>query len=265
MTNKKIIKGVYCLTSPSGKRYVGVGCSENGIQERWNKYKRLNCDKQIKLYNALKKHGPENFKYEVILETDDADNAYRSEMYLIDVWNLQDNNFGYNIDAGGRGGKLNQKLSKETIEKRTNSRKDTCVIPWNKGLSNPYSDETLLKMSASRTPKLIGQKRSEEAKQKMRKPKPPRSKKHCENLSKSHLGQVAWNKGKKFPERSGNSSSNAVIRRVQNIQTGEIFEGCLKELSRKLGFFDSNIINRGKSNNYILLKKEKICLNLPFH
>lgn len=257
MIDKKIIKGVYCLTSPSGKRYVGIGMSKKGIKVRWDSYKNLNCNRQPKLYKALKKYGPENFKYEVILETDDADNAYRSEMYLIDVWNLQDNEFGYNIDAGGSCGRLNKKLSKEEIEKRTKTRKDNGFVSWNKGLKNPYSKETLLKMSASRTPKLIGQKRSEEVKQKMRKPKPPRTKEHCENLSKSHMGHVSWNKGKKFPERSGSNSSSAIIRRVQNIQTGEIFEGCLKELSRKLGFDCSNITKRGKSGKFILKKDIK--------
>jgi len=257
MTNKKIIKGVYCLTSPRGKRYVGIGVGKFGIEDRWEKYRSLNCKGQVYLYNALKKYGPENFKYEVILETDDAANAERSEMYLIDVWNLQDSRFGYNIDAGGNSGKLNQKLSKETIEKRTKTRKDNGVVPWNKDLKNPYSKETLEKMSTSRTPKLIGQKRTEETKQKLRKPKPPRSKEHCENLSKSHMGQIAWNKGRKFPERSGGNSKVAIIRKIQNIETGEIFEGCLKELSRKLGFYDSNILNRGKSKNFILLKGEQ--------
>ena len=38
---------------------------------------------------------------------------------------------------------------------------------------------------------------SEETKQKMRKPKPPRTKEHRENLSKSLKGNTPWNKGKK--------------------------------------------------------------------
>jgi hypothetical protein len=111
----KGIKGVYCLTSPSGKRYVGVGVGSDGIFDRWIKYLNLyNCVKsQPKLYNALKKHGPENFKYEIILETNDEDNAYRSEMYLIDVWKLQDDDYGYNIADGGIGGGLWTKDEKE--------------------------------------------------------------------------------------------------------------------------------------------------------
>lgn len=100
---QKIIKGVYCLTFPNGKRYVGIGCSNKGVDHRWNSYKVLRCKDQPKLYNALKKYGPENIKFEVILETDDPENAKRSEMYLIDVWNLQDDKYGYNITAGGDG------------------------------------------------------------------------------------------------------------------------------------------------------------------
>ncbi len=95
------VNGVYCLTSPSGKRYVGIAIRKDGIEGRWKEYKRFHCKEQPALFNALKKYGPENFKYEVILETNDVDNAKRSEMYLIDVWNLQDDKYGYNISDGG--------------------------------------------------------------------------------------------------------------------------------------------------------------------
>jgi len=38
---KMIIKGVYCLTFPNGKRYVGIGTSSRGIQVRWQKIKSI--------------------------------------------------------------------------------------------------------------------------------------------------------------------------------------------------------------------------------
>jgi len=41
---------------------------------------------------------------------------------------------------------------------------------------------------------------SEETKQKMRKPKPPRTKEHCENLSKAKKRTVPWNKGQYKPD-----------------------------------------------------------------
>jgi group I intron endonuclease len=141
------MNGVYCLTFPNGKKYVGKAVNKkgNGIETRWNRYKRLACIQQPKLYNALKFYGVENVKFEVLLETNDDDNAKRSEMYVIDVWNLQEDKYGYNISPGGdgsvgvipsqesrnkmRAAKLGRKLSKESIEKRQNTRKERNIPP----------------------------------------------------------------------------------------------------------------------------------------
>lgn len=99
-----VTKGVYCLTNiKNGKRYVGIAFGKRGIYRRWNNYKNLNCKDQPKLYNALKKYGTENFKYEVILETDDVDRGKRVEKQLIALWGLQNDKFGYNITSGGDG------------------------------------------------------------------------------------------------------------------------------------------------------------------
>jgi group I intron endonuclease len=98
-----IMNGVYCLTSPSGKRYVGVAVRINGygIEHRWGSYRKLNCKKQRYLYSALKKYGPENFKFEIILQTDDKERALRVEQQLIALWNLQNREYGYNLSSGG--------------------------------------------------------------------------------------------------------------------------------------------------------------------
>lgn len=158
----KVTKGVYCLTSPSGKRYVGVGTGEGGIEARWQQYKCLSSSVkgQKLLYNALKKYGPENFKYEVILETDDIDNALRSEMYLIDVWDLQNREKGYNITAGGQGffckhsEESKKKMSESHLLSYANGRKlsSTCFkngksIAYFKG--KHLSEETKRKLSES--------------------------------------------------------------------------------------------------------------------
>jgi group I intron endonuclease len=57
------ICGVYKITSPSGKVYIG---SSKDIYDRWKTYKKVNCKKQTKLYNSLKKYGFENHKFEVL-------------------------------------------------------------------------------------------------------------------------------------------------------------------------------------------------------
>jgi group I intron endonuclease len=109
---KNYIKGVYCLTAPDGRKYVGKATGKRGVYDRWWKYKNLNCEGQKKIYDALVTYGPENFKFEVILQTDDADNAYRSEMYLIDIWNLTDEKFGFNDRLGHRGTNITSEETK---------------------------------------------------------------------------------------------------------------------------------------------------------
>ncbi len=63
----EIRKGfIYKITSPSGRVYIGATVQE--INERWRAYKRLNCSKQPKIFNSLKKYGPENHIFEIIEE-----------------------------------------------------------------------------------------------------------------------------------------------------------------------------------------------------
>jgi hypothetical protein len=82
--------GIYKLTSPSGKGYVGQSVC---IRKRFSKYKRLDCEDQPKLYNALKKYGVENFKYDILEECNRAELNTKEEHY-INLFNTVEN--GYN-------------------------------------------------------------------------------------------------------------------------------------------------------------------------
>jgi len=58
--------GIYKITSPSNKIYIGQSIN---IKRRFNQYRLL--DKSSigpKLYNSLKKHGPKNHKFEILEE-----------------------------------------------------------------------------------------------------------------------------------------------------------------------------------------------------
>ena len=57
--------GIYKITSPSGKVYIGQTIN---IQRRFKTYKSLKCKEQPKLYNSLLKYGVENHRFEVIGE-----------------------------------------------------------------------------------------------------------------------------------------------------------------------------------------------------
>lgn len=138
------IKGVYVLTFPNGKRYVGKSCSKEGVYSRWVKYKRCNCKDQPKLYNALLKYGPLNVKYEIVIKCDDDTKARRIEQQLIALWGLQNDKHGYNIGMGGEKDQLGLKRSNETKIKNGIASKGNQYR-----LGKYHSDETKLKISKS--------------------------------------------------------------------------------------------------------------------
>ena len=58
--------GIYKITNPNGKVYVG---QSKNIKRRWIEYNKLRrCKNQIKLYNSFQKYNPENHKFELIEE-----------------------------------------------------------------------------------------------------------------------------------------------------------------------------------------------------
>lgn len=63
MNKRKKISGIYLITSPSNKIYVGQSWD---INKRWNNYKNLQCKGQIYLYNSLLKYDVDNHKFEIV-------------------------------------------------------------------------------------------------------------------------------------------------------------------------------------------------------
>ena len=57
--------GIYKITSPSGKVYIGQTID---IQRRFKTYKSLKCKEQPRLYKSFIKYGVENHKFEIIGE-----------------------------------------------------------------------------------------------------------------------------------------------------------------------------------------------------
>ena len=60
--------GIYKITSPSGKVYIGKSVD---IDNRWRKYTTLNCKTQRKLYNSLLSHSPDNHTFEILEECEE--------------------------------------------------------------------------------------------------------------------------------------------------------------------------------------------------
>lgn len=67
---KEIICGIYKITSPSGKVYIGEAIN---IHRRWKHYKGLHCKRQPPLYNSLIKYSVAEHTFEIIEECENGD------------------------------------------------------------------------------------------------------------------------------------------------------------------------------------------------
>ena len=99
---------IYKITNLiNGKCYIGLDSKEKEKETRWNQHKKAASGKYIlqsksKFIPALRKHGIENFSYEVLEEHDTIENLYNAEIKWIKYFDSQLN--GYNIMSGGRRG-----------------------------------------------------------------------------------------------------------------------------------------------------------------
>ncbi len=62
-SNKKIA-GVYCITSPTNRKYIGQSWN---LKKRMNDYLILKCESQIGIYNSLKRHGIHNHRFKIMV------------------------------------------------------------------------------------------------------------------------------------------------------------------------------------------------------
>lgn len=117
--------GIYSITSPSGKIYIGQSIN---IVNRWRQYKYRNCKEQPHLYNSILKYGFENHSLKIhkLFWSDfDQEHLDSAEINLIALYQSR----GYtllNLTSGGR----KTKFCKETRDKM---RRNTSEL-WERGV-----------------------------------------------------------------------------------------------------------------------------------
>ena len=104
---------IYLLLSPSGKIYIGQ-TKQKPAEKRWENYRKLNCKDQPKLYNALKKYGPENFVFKVIEVCKNQQELDDSEKFYIKDYDSIKN--GYNIKLGGNTQNMTPEIGRKISE-----------------------------------------------------------------------------------------------------------------------------------------------------
>lgn len=163
---------LYQLTSPSGKRYIGI--TSQRMDERWRQhiaYARQGIGWPI--CRAIRKYGAESFKVRVLAQVEDSE-MFELERRAIEVFGTRVPG-GYNVTAGGEG-TLGAEVSRETREKasrRMKGRQPACIATpesraragramrevWNRP---GYRERVSMAMSIAR----MGMKPSEETRKK---------------------------------------------------------------------------------------------------
>lgn len=177
---KKGIRGIYKITSPSGRIYIGQSVD---IYFRWNAH--LTSKKVSTLFHSIKKYGANAHKFEVIHEislTESQDYINKYECFYIELYS----SFGFrmmNIKSGGSNGALSEetklKISKSlkgkqnTLGKKlSQEHKEKIRVTSTGRKASPLMIQKLIERNKSKKgcvgPRL-GSKMSEEHKEKLRK------------------------------------------------------------------------------------------------
>lgn len=160
---------VYCHTTPNGKKYIGI--TSKTAEERWANGRSY----RAYFASAIKKYGWNNIKHEILYENLEEEQAKLMEISLIHHYKTNDKQYGYNMTNGGDGtvgliqtvesnhkrsetqkGKKRGPMSDEHKANLSKSKKG--CIPWNKGKTNIYTDETCKQISNSLKGKQAGKK-----------------------------------------------------------------------------------------------------------
>lgn len=161
------LKSSYCVykhTAPNGKVYIGI----TGINpiKRWDS--GYGYRKQAHFWNAIQKYGWKNIKHEIICKGLSKKAACELEVQLIEKHKSSDNQYGYNLSTGGKGGSTGTILSQETKLKMSKSRTGTKHHMYGKNHTNKTRKILSEKLSGKNHPQ-YGTHRSEKTKEKLRK------------------------------------------------------------------------------------------------
>lgn len=104
---------VYLVTNNiDGKKYVGQ--TSQSLKRRWARHQQpFNHRRNSYLYNAICKHGIENFSIEILVQVSTKEEMDYYEIGMIKALDLRNPDKGYNLTDGG-GGMLGFNLSEET-------------------------------------------------------------------------------------------------------------------------------------------------------
>lgn len=200
--------GIYKITSPTGRIYIG---QSKDLKTRFRDYYKLidNIKTQTKLYNSFKKYGVENHQFDII-EYCTEEELNCSERFWQDEFDVLNGGLNCILQECGEKRRIlseetRKKLSEagkkrihsqESIAKRVKSFKENHKGKRSPCLGVKYSQELRDKMSKAQMGRIV----SEETRKKIgdanRGQKRTFSKEHRESISKSITKETAFSKRK---------------------------------------------------------------------
>ena len=229
--------GIYKITSPSGKIYIGQSVN---ILSRINKYKNAKCITQPIILKSILKYGCDNHLFEIVLECDKSE-LNEKERYYQELFDCIGKN-GLNCMLTNTSTKTG-KARQETINKLKGRKlsDSTCQKMRDKKLT----EEHKLKISIAN----IGREVSKETRDKISKSNKGKIRSaHCIDKMKQ---RVTSN------ETKNKISKSKIKRKVLDTKTGVIYNS-MSELSLLMNINKGNLScklnNKTKNNtNYIYL------------
>jgi len=221
--------GIYKITSPTGKIYIGQSMN---INNRLSKYRNGNCVSQVKLHRSIVKYGWESHLFEIVEECDISELNDKERYYqdLFDCVNSKNLNCRLTTTET-KTGKLSEDM-KERIRKSKHGK-----IHYFKG--KKHKPESIEKMRISST----GKKFSEATKLKMSIDRKGIRRlfgyTHSEE-TKKRIGD--WGRGRKPTEKHIKSLLERNSKLVLNIETGIFYESAT-EASEAHGLIYSSLIS----------------------
>ena len=170
----KKICGIYKITSPSGRIYIGQSVD---IKKRFSYYKGVHCKYQKRLLNSIKKYGFDKHKFEVIKECLPQE-LNELEKYYIDIFKTFNSHNGLNLLNGGNdrifSDETKNKISDTLKRKKVNVGKVVSEYTREKmrqaRLGKKHSPDVIEKMSLAKKGEkhnMFGSKKSDATKEKI--------------------------------------------------------------------------------------------------
>lgn len=238
----EIYNGPYCVyihtNKINGKMYVGQTIYGDDPNKRWKNGTAYRNSPHF--WNAIQKHGWDNFEHEVVASHLTLSEANHFEELLIAILNTMDPDVGYNAKSGGE----NNILSEETKKR---------IGDAHRGI--PLSDETKKKLSEIRKGRIL----SEEHKRKLSaaqkgKNKKPLSEEHKKHLSEAQKGKtVSEETRRKISESErGKTVSTETRKKLSEAQKGKKASEETKRKLREIQAYRKKPINQYDKNGNLI-------------